>query len=620
MLILVVGLLSFYLPFLSGWPLYYYLLAQTLYELLVTYYLARRRVPLPPEGGPIYKELRSTDIRLLTIEKSENGEPIRCFLRRVPLSVDLKYIALSYVWGDQRDKKDISLNRRLFPVGANLYQALQDISQLKWFTESSYLWVDSICINQDDNDEKSKQVPRMAQIYRLASQIIVSVMTTDKMTEFDFEFLSDLSYTCVCARRWDVLLNYPTPTWCVADNVRAMRHLDMKYGRDSWRKRGHRLLSELFRLSWVSRIWVRQEIAMAIKWPTILVGMHQTDIGELLDLWTMTSDAETRDYEPAILEIIELRLLLDKAPLARDNRKCHTTPGSLLQAMLSNAMAQSTLPSDRIYGLLGIVRAFIEENGSAPLPEQLSPNYNKSLEEIYHQYAVYVLEETQDLRVLITKLRQLKEVPSWVPDFRYLMPHMEHTPPQTKANLRILNSGRELQLEGFEMSVCMASLPTSEISPDPFHTFNRIQEVENQILTPAATITGISVATLRARLFEFWRDDRSCHWKHLYDELVSKDRPAECDGSVEKYLLAAKSCALFRNGNIGWSTRIDGDIKRSDLVCLFKGAIEPLIIRSAGRGRYRLVTSCTLLNPMFKHEDMNEELFQKNQCTSFTLI
>ncbi|KAI2633249.1 HET-domain-containing protein [Hypomontagnella submonticulosa] len=620
MLILLIGLLpSSYIPFLSGWPFRYYLFAQILFELLIKYYRTQKG-PLPPEGSAIYKELSDIDIRLLTIRKSDNGKPISCDLRRVPFSQGLEYITLSYVWGDQHDKKEIILNGHPFPVGPNLYQALQDISQLKWFTEDSYLWVDAICINQDDNDEKSEQIPRMAQIYRSASQVIVSIVATDSRTELDFEFLCDLAHTCMRVKGWDVLFEFPASIWRITDNVRAMRYLDKKYGRDSWRERGRRSLKELFRLSWVSRIWVRQEVALATDFPTILVGKHHTDIGELMDLWTMTSDTEKRVYEPALLDVFELRFLLDKAPLARDARKSLTTPTSLLQAILSNAMAQSTLPSDRIYGTLGILRAFIEENRSESLPPQLAPDYNKNYEEVYHQYAVYILEKTQDLRLFLTKTRRLKDVPTWVPDFRYLIPHMEHSLPQTKADLRFLESGRELQLEGFQISVCHTSLPTSEISSDLFHLLNRVQEVESKIIEPAAAITGISVDILRDRLFQFLRNDRSCQWKDVYDELVSKDRPGECDGSVEKHLLIARSCALFLDGNVGWSFRIDADIDKGDLVCLFKGAIEPLVIRPAGMGKYTLVTPCALLNPIFDRENMDEELFQRNRCTTFILI
>ena len=52
----------------------------------------------------------------------------------------------------------------------NLYQALR---RLRWFRDPRLIWVDAICINQSDVDEKSQQIPLMGRIYRNAASVLV---------------------------------------------------------------------------------------------------------------------------------------------------------------------------------------------------------------------------------------------------------------------------------------------------------------------------------------------------------------------------------------------------------------------------------------------------------------
>lgn len=91
------------------------------------------------------------------------------------------YDALSYVWGSEEDKQPILIqsddkvddstgeNRRLF-VTANLHAAL---SHLRDQFLERVIWIDAVCINQEDDDEKGRQVQSMAKIYACANRVIV---------------------------------------------------------------------------------------------------------------------------------------------------------------------------------------------------------------------------------------------------------------------------------------------------------------------------------------------------------------------------------------------------------------------------------------------------------------
>ena len=80
------------------------------------------------------------------------------------------YEALSYVWGSNTRSRTIRLNNCAFPVTENLYLAL---SRLRNRQLGRVLWVDAICIDQSNRDEKAKQIPLMREIYAQAQHVIV---------------------------------------------------------------------------------------------------------------------------------------------------------------------------------------------------------------------------------------------------------------------------------------------------------------------------------------------------------------------------------------------------------------------------------------------------------------
>ncbi|KAE8151467.1 heterokaryon incompatibility protein-domain-containing protein [Aspergillus avenaceus] len=128
-----------------------------------------RYSPLPPE--PYTTRM----IRLLP--NKDRSAPIQCELFDYDLSeVDGEmhlYQALSYVWGSELKPESIILNGCTFHVTKNLHTALLYLRNRQL---ERMLWVDAICINQDEGDEgaeKTKQIPLMRAIYAQAQHVIV---------------------------------------------------------------------------------------------------------------------------------------------------------------------------------------------------------------------------------------------------------------------------------------------------------------------------------------------------------------------------------------------------------------------------------------------------------------
>jgi hypothetical protein len=122
----------------------------------------------------VHKKLRQTDaIRVLELLPGISGAVLSCRLFEADRSMsDGGYEALSYVWGNPvpachlRDAESDSVSS----ITKDLYLALQ---ALRYTDRSRILFVDAVCINQSDNDEKSHQVKNMDSVYTNTSMVIM---------------------------------------------------------------------------------------------------------------------------------------------------------------------------------------------------------------------------------------------------------------------------------------------------------------------------------------------------------------------------------------------------------------------------------------------------------------
>jgi hypothetical protein len=113
-------------------------------------------------------------IRLLRLKPDkDNSADIQCELFDYSLQNACRihlYEALSYVWGKPDKKLRIFLHSLSFDITENLHAAL---SQLRNHTIERIIWVDAVCIDQENLKEKAQQIQIMARIYGQASCVIV---------------------------------------------------------------------------------------------------------------------------------------------------------------------------------------------------------------------------------------------------------------------------------------------------------------------------------------------------------------------------------------------------------------------------------------------------------------
>jgi len=78
------------------------------------------------------------------------------------------YVALSYTWGNADEISEIFINGKPIKVRPNLECALRVLREKGPIRAGMKVWIDALCLNQMDMDEKNAQVPRMREIYQRA--------------------------------------------------------------------------------------------------------------------------------------------------------------------------------------------------------------------------------------------------------------------------------------------------------------------------------------------------------------------------------------------------------------------------------------------------------------------
>lgn len=140
-----------------------------------------------------YKQLTGNrSIRVAQFQPSSGPTcPLRCDLEvislddcaqqnsgRDPKEPKIQYTAISYAWDSQRPSQPIICNGKVLLVTKNCAAALR---RLRNDTETRNFWVDSICINQDEDavEERNQQVALMGEIYSRATDVAVWIGEAD---------------------------------------------------------------------------------------------------------------------------------------------------------------------------------------------------------------------------------------------------------------------------------------------------------------------------------------------------------------------------------------------------------------------------------------------------------
>jgi hypothetical protein len=376
--------------------------------------------PAEPDSIPSIPRFRhsplvdpSNEIRLVTLHPAlDDRYDIICTLQSVRLDNVGEFEALSYVWGSTGRKLSILLENQEFEVTQNLAHAirhLRPVSSNKF--EARTLWIDAICIDQQNIDERNQQVRRMDIIYKRAKQVIVWLGNysepEDELVEFPEE--------------WGFQKLKPGSLESTQEAFKLARDLARSYDfeldkfdlsihpSDNFRTWGY--LCQLFCRPWYRRLWVFQEVNLA-RQALMLCGECTIDWNRLLRAArAMYASIGSAVSSIRNEQIRRSGLVLDSAQRGFNLHPTKREVGNLIALMKKTNTSNCEDPRDKLIGLLGVMPEADRDD--------IAADYSKSVDQVYSDWAWKRITRRERLDVLSAcEDSGRKGLPSWVPDFR----------------------------------------------------------------------------------------------------------------------------------------------------------------------------------------------------------
>ncbi|KAH6666430.1 heterokaryon incompatibility protein-domain-containing protein [Halenospora varia] len=390
-------------------------------------------------------------------------ETIHCSIKTLSLDDKPEFDALSYTWGnpitvyenEEQAKEGASIfekpleifcDGKLLKVTVNLYDALLAIRRIPRDVgypdiaereRADYLWIDAICINQNDIAERNTQVAIMDQIYSGAKITIVWLGRDDVFARPATQVFQAIS-------------RIPD------DVILSMKHQNgIQLGSRDYASLGIRKIEEVEWLSvyaflnrnWFRRAWVLQELALShqicvltglvmMNWAPIVTSCRTLELskwyGSIAHTAECVMEGRSRSatikrdkiFNPAraVYGVTEVRAGLgieDKALKLTEHCKALDLTG-LMQLF---RYSSSTEPRDKIYALCGLIPKDGPE--AQQNVQKIVPDYNKAIELVYTEAARYQMGWSNGLgflgHVQDAAHTQIDDLPSWVPDYSVML-------------------------------------------------------------------------------------------------------------------------------------------------------------------------------------------------------
>lgn len=273
-----------------------------------------------PTELEIYKHQRldtsTDDIRLLKLSRETNG-PVHCEVKVFSFECAPEYIALSYRWDPPSPLHDLYIEGKKLKIRDILNSCLLELRE----DLEEWLWIDQVCVAQEDTLERNHQVGMMSRIYRNSMSVIIWMGDIPLAASGEHDLYNDSDLDIVSAR---VLLKntYFTRLW-TCQEVFLASSINIRIN-------GHRCVT-----------WER--------FTSLYLSDLEVDPSTLIPTYLMINT--TRWPQPWVLE--------PYLPLTDCIRALH--------------MGICENPRDKVYGLMGMVR---EE-------ERVVVDYEKSVLEVY---------------------------------------------------------------------------------------------------------------------------------------------------------------------------------------------------------------------------------------------
>lgn len=326
-------------------------------------------------NNQVYQDLRqdSRQIRVLEVLPGSLSSTLKVRLAIVNMDADVDHVpyeALSYSWGGHLMlRRIIVVNNHIYFVADTVFNALKE---LRLPDKERRLWVDAICINQGNLEEKGQQVALMGLIYRSAQAVIVWLGKTAVQSDYAFSF---------------------------AEKVAAVEASQVKSICAEWSS-WQPALQEMMRSRWWSRVWIVQEVVLA---PNVLVrsGHYKIAWQTLVTCLQRLSRVENHSLDSKVMSFVN-----DVSEL-----KCSDIDpkNGLLELALRFRDRVAGDPRDKLIGFRGLLKSTTSAIPANP--------YQLRAPELFAHFAAYWVEKTGSQAVIALAENHATVGKSWVLDW-----------------------------------------------------------------------------------------------------------------------------------------------------------------------------------------------------------
>ncbi|EQB43657.1 hypothetical protein CGLO_17666 [Colletotrichum gloeosporioides Cg-14] len=328
-----------------------------------------RKDTTAPAKTSLYEPLHARKIRILQLLPGKYHDPICCKIQTVDLKTRPEYEALSYTWADSTG--DTSLSQSIYvgdrhdilPITVNCADALR---RLRFPHRSRSLWIDAICIDQDNIQERSHQVGIMQYIYATAERVLIYLGEDEED---------------------------PNAATCVPWQYQS-------------RENTLELSTDLRKQPYFTRVWVIQEVASA-RSAWILLGSKGVRWEDFIN----PPNTGDQDYRAMCIRNYEL-LKADHPWLQLVVQPKHRDLSELWGLLSATASCQASDPRDKVFALLGL---FIGSSDAG-----LVPDYSISFSQVLSGLTALSFAQYPDLwRQIFAMARPnpLHDMPTWTVDW-----------------------------------------------------------------------------------------------------------------------------------------------------------------------------------------------------------
>ncbi|KAH8762980.1 heterokaryon incompatibility protein-domain-containing protein [Hyaloscypha finlandica] len=587
--------------------------------------IAETDMPITPyEYQPIDDPKGKIRILILSPPASSDDPELRCNLTTAEISDSPSYEAVSYCWGTEALTERVHLPSGILAITKNLATGLR---RLRFRDRPRHLWVDAVCINQQDDQEKGHQVAFMAQIFRNAACVLVWLGEGNAEIHAGIETIKRLADSA-----WKYGLSSDQPLFDVTQLTEKLWDENNGISDALLRLSGdidYTSLNAFFAQAWFDRLWIVQEFVLAsrveilnchdlLSYEEVLLAVA---LGLLLERHPTTQPLSMMQFFKTVY------LFNDRENFHRNKRKFE-----LLEGLRFHGRRLCTLDLDRVYGTLALV--------STGPGHDLEIDYSISVELLFYRLALEYLKNG-NLEVLHYISGYSKKIPaigispssenvpgptlpSWVPDWRHERNEMSFL--DAKSFLAATKLSPKVYLENFNTysvgfdGVCVDMVEISislieEVLPDSTLSFQRaIESVQLFRNAFSSRTTTNSYPTGEDPKFAFARcmllDNRLPDsqvmlgtnspeamlkmWEDWYECLVDNNAPShssmECSTEAlealkEKHraysstilsISEGRTYIITKSGYIGMGP---GFAEAGDAICIFDGARTPFILR-----------------------------------------